>query len=172
MNRVNHRRGRLAGRLLTLSLLLGSAAASAAPAYQMPFPCGQTWRLATWQGHNPDRAVDMNRDNDFGDAVVASAGGTVTTRRDLGDTSYGRYVVIDHGNGHSTLYAHLSAFSVSLGQSVSKGQRIGAVGSRGTSSAHLHYEQRVSGRAVSARFNGVAMPYYNAVYWTSRNSCN
>ncbi len=171
MKHVNNRAARWASRLLSLALLLGTGAVMAAPAYQMPFPCGQTWRLATWQGHNPDRAVDMNRDNDFGDAVVASAGGRVTTARDLGDTSYGRYVVIDHGNGHSTLYAHLSAFSVSVGQSVNKGQRIGAVGSRGTSSAHLHYEQRVSGRAVSARFNGVAMPYYAVVFWTSRNSC-
>lgn len=171
MNRTNHRRRLVGGRLLIVSLLLISGFAAAAPAYQMPFPCGQTWRLSTWQGHNPDRAVDMNRDNDFGDAVVASAGGTVTTRRDLGDTSYGRYVVIDHGNGFSTLYAHLSAFNVSLGQSVNKGQRIGSVGSRGTSSPHLHYEQRVSGSAVSARFNGVAMPYYNVVFWTSKNSC-
>jgi|LNFM01.2.fsa_nt_gb murein DD-endopeptidase MepM/ murein hydrolase activator NlpD len=172
MNRMTDRSRRLLGRITALALFLGVGAASAAPAYQMPFPCGQVWRLATWQGHNPDRAVDMNRDNDFGDAVVASAGGTVTTARDLGDTSYGRYVVIDHGNGHSTLYAHLSGYRVIVGESVSKGQRIGSVGSRGTASAHLHYEQRVSGRAVSARFNGVAMPYYAVVFWTSHNSCN
>lgn len=152
-------------------LLLFTAAATAAPNYKMPFPCGQTWRLATWAGHNPDRAVDMNRDNDFGDTVVASAGGRISTRRDLGDTSYGRYIVIDHGNGHSTLYAHLNSFSVNLGQSVGQGQRIGTVGDRGTASAHLHYEQRVNGRAVSAVFGGLNMPYYDVRFWTSHNSC-
>lgn len=155
-----------------LALFLLGGSALAAPSYQMPFPCGQTWRLSTWQGHNPDRAVDMNRDGDLGDTVVASASGKIAVRRDLGDTSYGRYIVIDHGNGHSTLYAHLNAFSVSLGQSVTKGQKIGTVGDRGAASPHLHYEQRLSGRAVSAIFNGVAMPYYAVRYWTSKNSCS
>jgi len=59
------------------------------------------------------------------------------------DWGYGNVVVIDHGNGWQTLYAHLSAYNVSCGVSVTQGQVIGAMGSTGNSSgAHLHFEIR------------------------------
>ena len=57
--------------------------------------------------------------------------------------SYGNYVVIDHGNGNSTLYAHMSSRAVSEGQMVSQGQTIGYVGTTGSSTGnHLHLEVR------------------------------
>ena len=63
--------------------------------------------------------------------------------------SYGNYVVVDHGNGLSTLYAHMSALTVSAGQSVSAGQQVGLVGSTGSSTGpHLHFEVRINGSNV------------------------
>ena len=55
--------------------------------------------------------------------------------------SYGNYVVINHGNGYKTLYAHMSKIAVSAGQGVERGQVIGYVGSTGNSTGnHCHFE--------------------------------
>jgi murein DD-endopeptidase MepM/ murein hydrolase activator NlpD len=72
-----------------------------------------------------------------GDGVVSFAGW---------QNGYGKVVEIDHGNGRSTLYAHLSRIDVRKGQRVQQGQRIGAVGMTGwTTGPHLHFEFRVNG---------------------------
>ncbi|MEU4553453.1 M23 family metallopeptidase [Micromonospora violae] len=131
-------------------LLVGGALtpvtpALAAPTFRVPFPCGQTWSGQTRSGHSPAYAIDFNRTDDSGDPVVASAPGTVDRVTDLGGTSYGKYVRINHGGGYSTYYAHLSGFNVSVGQSVGYGKVIGWVGSTGGSTGpHLHYEQRLT----------------------------
>ena len=63
-----------------------------------------------------------------------------------GGSGYGNYVVVDHGGGVTTLYAHLSTVSVSKGQTVSQGTVLGITGSTGAStSPHLHYEVRING---------------------------
>ncbi|HWI64381.1 MAG TPA: peptidoglycan DD-metalloendopeptidase family protein [Symbiobacteriaceae bacterium] len=167
------RKARLA--LLTALLLVAALAAtgaSAAPGFQMPFPCNQTWTGSTRTDHNPQLSIDLNRTDDLYDPVVASAGGKVITVKDLGGTSYGKYVVIDHGSGWTTLYAHLNSFNVSVGQSVSMGTKIGTVGSTGGSTGpHLHYEQKLNGVVQKVVWNGTQALYYGAKSYTSKNSC-
>ena len=83
-----------------------------------------------------------------GTPVRAAAGGTVSCANWKG--SYGKLVVIDHGGGVQTYYAHLSAINVYVGQSVSQGQHIGNVGSTGNSTGpHLHIEVRQNGVALN-----------------------
>jgi murein DD-endopeptidase MepM/ murein hydrolase activator NlpD len=66
------------------------------------------------------------------------------------ETGYGNIVVIDHGYGYETFYAHLSKINVQIGQKVNRGDVIGFVGSTGTSTApHLHYEVSKNGTKVN-----------------------
>lgn len=80
-----------------------------------------------------------------GTPIAAAAGGTVSYAG-WNSTGYGNFVLIDHGNGVQTGYAHCSALYVSVGQYVSQGQTIAAVGSTGNSTGpHLHLEVRING---------------------------
>lgn len=75
-----------------------------------------------------------------GEAVYASDAGVIVYAG-WNDYGYGNMIMVDHGNGFQTLYAHLSALNVGCGQSVGQGEVIGAVGSTGRSSgSHLHFE--------------------------------
>lgn len=143
-----------------------------APAFQLPFPCDQVWSGQTRTNHSPVNSVDFNRADDFGDTVVATAAGKVTRVENEGNTSYGRWVEIDHGNGYRSRYAHLSVQSVKIGQSVSQGQKIGELGNTGGSTgAHLHYEQRLNGVAVKPVFNGSTALFFGTKNYTSKNAC-
>ncbi|HET8969084.1 MAG TPA: peptidoglycan DD-metalloendopeptidase family protein [Gaiellaceae bacterium] len=83
----------------------------------------------------------------YGTPNRAAASGTVIYAGWLG--GYGNLVVVDHGNGLSTAYAHASSLLVGVGQSVSQGETVSLVGSTGNSSGpHLHFEVRVNGEAV------------------------
>jgi murein DD-endopeptidase MepM/ murein hydrolase activator NlpD len=82
-----------------------------------------------------------------GDPVRATANGKVVSSGWAG--GYGRMVEIDHGNGLSTRYGHMSEINVRVGDPIKIGQVIGAVGSTGRSTGpHLHYETRIDGDAV------------------------
>ncbi len=81
----------------------------------------------------------------YGTAIKAAAGGTVTYSGSAGD-GFGKYVIISHGNGVQTVYAHCSQLLVSAGQSVAQGEVIAKVGSTGNSTGnHLHFEVRKNG---------------------------
>ncbi|NPV89660.1 MAG: M23 family metallopeptidase [Firmicutes bacterium] len=84
----------------------------------------------------------------YGTAILAAADGAVTTAAyDAG--GYGNYIIIDHGNGNMTLYAHMSQMSAGVGQTVKQGQTIGFLGSTGMSTGpHLHFEVYVGGTRV------------------------
>ncbi len=85
---------------------------------------------------------------DYGDAIRAADGGVVIHADWMG--GYGNAVIIDHGNGISTLYAHNSQLLVSEGQTVSKGQTVARCGSTGYSTGpHLHFEVRHNGSPVN-----------------------
>ena len=93
-------------------------------------------------------AVDITGSGAYGHNIVAADGGTVVVANtNQYASSYGKYVVIDHGNGTTTLYAHASSLKVVVGQKVSRGQVIAKVGNTGRSyGSHLHFEVRVNGR--------------------------
>ncbi|MGK5742427.1 peptidoglycan DD-metalloendopeptidase family protein [Micromonospora sp. URMC 103] len=163
----------VAAGLLLGSTLVPAAPALAAPTFKVPFPCGQAWSGQTRSDHSPANAIDFNRTDDSGDPVVASAPGTVDRVTDLGGTSYGKYVRIDHGGGYTTYYAHLSGFNVSVGQTVGYGKVLGWVGSTGGSTGpHLHYEQRLNGNDIQVRFNGSLALYWGTKTYTSDNACS
>lgn len=82
-----------------------------------------------------------------GDTVVAAESGTVIVAEY--SSSYGNYVIIDHGSGLTTLYAHNTSLNVRAGQKVQRGQQIARVGTTGLSTGnHLHFEVRVNGSTV------------------------
>ncbi len=89
---------------------------------------------------SPHRGMDIHTSGTVGPPIVACGNGMVITA-EYGHYSYGNYVVIDHGDGIKTLYAHCNSLNVSVGKFVSTGEQIATVGSTGFSTGpHLHLE--------------------------------
>ncbi|MBN1935123.1 MAG: M23 family metallopeptidase [Anaerolineae bacterium] len=104
------------------------------------WPVGGYISQGFWEFH---KAIDIA--GAHGDIVVAADSGYVVYAS-WDSTGYGNLVAIDHGNGFVTYYAHLYGFTVDVGQSVQRGQQIGARGSTGRSTgSHLHFEVRYNG---------------------------
>lgn len=101
-----------------------------------------------WSGH-----LGLDIAAGAGAPVYAADSGVVTMAQGGYNYGYGNVVQIDHGNGYSTVYAHLSAFFVSLCGSVSAGQQIATAGNTGNSQgAHLHFEVRQNGGFINPWF--------------------
>lgn len=101
-----------------------------------------------WSGH---LGIDIAAGQ--GAPIYAADSGVVTMAQGGYNYGYGNVIQIDHGNGYSTVYAHLSVIGVSVCQSVSAGEWIGSSGSTGNSTgAHLHFEVRLNGGFINPWF--------------------
>lgn len=95
------------------------------------------------QGDVPHRGIDIPAP--AGTAIRVAQSGTVITAKK--HSSYGNYVIVSHGNGYATLYAHCTKIFVSEGDTVSRGDTIASVGNTGNSGGnHLHFEVRKNGQ--------------------------
>ena len=123
-----------------------SSQVTATGEFMWPLPLNKGYISCYFGGRDPNSAPHYALDIAiaYGTPIYASNDGTVLKAE--WHYSYGYYVLIDHGNGRSTLYAHCSSLNVGAGQQVAKGQVIGGVGSTGFSTGnHLHFEFRVNG---------------------------
>lgn len=128
---------------------------AAIPAIQ-PVKNEQLTRMASGFGYRNDPFTKIRKFHagmDFsaktGTPIYATGDGVVA-RADNRATGYGNHIVIKHGYGYETLYAHLSKYNVRVGQRVKRGDIIGFIGSTGRSEApHLHYEVHVNGKPVN-----------------------
>ncbi len=106
---------------------------------------GNRW-IVEEQKNNFHKGIDITKPGCGGTPTVASAGGTVIQAGNNGN-GYGNCVIIDHGNGVATLYAHHQSLAVSVGQTVKQGDTLGYIGHTGYAYGdHLHFEVRVDGQ--------------------------
>lgn len=96
------------------------------------------------------KGIDIARtDRSTSPPIAAADAGTVETAGDSGN-GYGNMVVINHGNGLKTLYAHMSSLNVKVGQKVDRGQKLGVMGATGNSTGiHLHFEVHQNGKPIN-----------------------
>ena len=88
----------------------------------------------------------------MGADIKSSLDGKVVYTDTKGDTSYGKYIMVSHAQGVTTLYGHCSKIIAKVGQNVKKGQLIAKVGSTGNSTGpHLHFEVKVNGVKLNPR---------------------
>ena len=127
--------------------LISGKAVMAASDFSLSWPCASAYNISCLYyyknggKHSCSYGYTNGIDITGGGDILAAESGTVETVKDSGNSSYGKHVIIKHNNGQKTLYAHLSSYSVSTGTRVSKGQKIGVMGSSGNSSGvHLHFE--------------------------------
>jgi hypothetical protein len=182
--------------VLTLAFTAGSSHAAPADtddsadvgvmaAHKSPFNCNKTFYANNWSpGHSPSGSIDWQSyggDAIGGETVRATAGGTARfystlAAGEIGILAYGNYVVVTHGDGTKTRYAHLATMVGGAGssRSVSQGTALGTVGGTGGDYApHLHYEQITAGGAIdtSPTVEGVTVSLGQKKAVKSSNNC-
>ena len=119
----------------------GSQSALTGPRSASGFMWPTSGPISSYFGPNHPLGIDVDLFSNPNAPIGAAAAGTVTFAGGNPCCSYGYYVVVDHGNGMSTLYAHFSRIAVSVGQKVSQGQILGNAGRTGYATGnHLHFE--------------------------------
>ena len=114
---------------------------------QMIWPTNATAISSPYGPRSSGFHTGLDINGELGDPIWAALSGTVVSAGWSGN--YGNCIVVNHGNGVSTRYAHLSVIGVSAGQAVSQGQTIGLEGSTGNSTgSHLHFEVLINGSSV------------------------
>ncbi|MSQ15357.1 MAG: M23 family metallopeptidase [Dehalococcoidia bacterium] len=130
-------------------IMVAAAPAPAPVAPSAPLQSNRSGLTLQWPASGPVSTYAGHKGTDigagYGAPVYSAEAGVVALAAELYD-GYGLHIVVDHGNGFSTLYGHLSQMLVSPGQVVGRGAQIGKVGMTGrTSGAHLHFEVRYGG---------------------------
>jgi murein DD-endopeptidase MepM/ murein hydrolase activator NlpD len=106
--------------------------------------------LSSYFGPSHPLGIDIDLYAAPNAAIGAAMSGTVTFAGGNACCSYGLYVIVDHGNGYQTLYAHMSEIYVGVGEFVTQGQTIGAGGRTGYATGnHLHFEVHINGAIVN-----------------------
>ena len=146
---------------------LNAGAAVGTGSLGWPVPCST--RITSRFGNRSDpftgetryhSGIDIDGYGNDGAPVVASDGGTVVTASY--NDGYGNYVIIDHGNGYQTLYAHMSGLAVGAGQTVSQGQTVGYLGATGRATGtHCHFEVFINGERTDPAQFFSGLSYYN-----------
>ena len=120
--------------------------------------------IRTYRMH---RGVDLGLCHGEDRTIVAAFKGVVVKVRNQGRRKgYGKYVILDHGNGLTTLYAHLASWQVNVGDTLQAGDTIGVGGNTGRSfGAHLHFEMRFNGNYIDPAtvFNFEEGSFHNAM---------
>jgi murein DD-endopeptidase MepM/ murein hydrolase activator NlpD len=120
------------------------------PAVRGAFIWPVTGPISSYFGPSHPLGIDIDLYNNPTASIGAAKAGVVTFAGGNACCSYGYYVVVDHGDGDQTLYAHFSAISVNVGQSVAQGQRLGIAGRTGYATGiHLHFEVRRNGIIIN-----------------------
>ena len=130
--------------------------------FTWPVPCSRriTGRYGESRTGHYHAGIDIDGYGNDGGAIVAAASGTVITSTSSG--SYGNYVMIDHGNGYVTLYAHNSGNAVSAGQWVNAGETVAYLGATGNATGtHCHFEVRINGATVDPAQYFSGLTYWN-----------
>ena len=125
-------------------------------------PCSRriTGRYGEDRSSHFHAGIDIDGYGNDGQPIVAAASGTVITSTNSG--AYGNYVIIDHGNGYQTVYAHMSSNAVGSGAYVNAGDTIGYLGSTGNSSGtHCHFEIRINGSTTDPAQYFSGLSYWN-----------